>query len=519
MAESLAKPTDSIQKNYDSEFCGTLPLHFINLVQPHGILMVLDREKYSLRQVSENIGDFFGLPASQFLNRPVTDFVEAGKMEHIRQKSERWRIKDRIPEDLLWSANGRQIDFKAVVHFREKCLLLELEPQRKEEAGEADLTRVYQEIKYIMAALKEAQELTELGQIVATELKNLSGFDRVMLYKFDAEWNGTVVAEAREKDLEPYLGLRFPASDVPRNARELYHRNPYRLIPDRDFTPSRLTPVLNPITSNFTDLSDCNLRSVPSVHVEYLKNMGVQASMSTPIIKDNTLWGLISCHHKTARYLSFGLRSAFELLSPIISAQLSAKEREQTLLRANELGEIYNLLLTQMYQHRDFRSGLLKEQTSLLDLLACTGGAIVFDGEIHKAGGAPTNEQIKDLVRWLQRMGVDRVFETSSLPKLFEKSWGLKDLASGLLALPISMERGEYILGFRPEMVQTVEWGGNPNQAIQFEPDGKTYHPRNSFAVWQETVKGTSYPWSAQEVAIAEKLRTSVLEKVLQDSY
>jgi two-component system, chemotaxis family, sensor kinase Cph1 len=505
-------------KNYDSAFCGSLPLHFVNMIQPHGLLVVVDQEENKVRQVSENIGDFFGLPVADFLNQPVTDFLEPGIWEGILGKSQKWQIKDRIPEDLLFTANGRQVDFNTIFHFREQFLLLELEPKR-EEVGKPDFIRVYQEIKYIMAALKEARDTSELVQIAALEIKRLSGFDRVMLYKFDQDWNGLVVAEAREENLDPYLGLWFPASDVPRNARELYLRNPYRLIPDREFTPARLVPVINPVTSHFTDLSDCNLRSVPAVHLEYLKNMGVKASMSTPIIKDDGLWGLISCHHNTPRHLNFELLSAFELVSPIISAQLSAREREQNLVRINELGLLYNRLLSQMYHELDFRVGLLRKETSLLDIFSCTGGAIAYDGEIHRQGDTPGPEQIKELVRWLQRLGVDRVFETSSLPKMFEKSASLKHLASGLIALAISRERGEYILGFRQEMVQTVEWGGNPNEAIQFEADGKTYHPRHSFSVWKETVKNTSLPWSAPELAIAETLRTSVLERVLKETY
>jgi two-component system, chemotaxis family, sensor kinase Cph1 len=518
----MAKPEitriETSRKNYDSEFCGSLPLHFVNLVQSHGILLVLDKEEHRLKQISENIIHFFGLPGSHFLNRPITDFLDPGIMEGIIEKSQKWQIKDRIPENLLFKANYKEWDFNAVVHFRDDYLILELEP-RQEDQTEPEFVRIYQEIKYIMAALKEARDLAELGQIAVTEIKRLAGFDRVMLYTFDRDWNGTVVAEAKEKDMEPYLDLRFPASDVPRNARELYLRNPYRLIPDRDFTPARLIPVLNPLTSNFTDLSDCNLRSVPAVHLEYLKNMGVQASMSTPIIKDSSLWGLVSCHHKSAKNLNFEMRSAFELLSSIISAQISAKEREQNLLQVAELGDIYNRLLGQMYQEPDFRIGLLKRKSSLLDLFRCTGAAIYYDGEVHKTGNAPNTEQIKELTRWLQRMQIDKVFETSSLPKLFDRSKGYKEVASGLLALPIFMEKGEYLMGFREEMVHTIEWGGDPNQAIQFEQDGKTYHPRNSFSVWQETVKNTSLPWSAPEISIAETLRISVLERVLKDNY
>ena len=505
-------------KNFDSEFCGSLPLHFINMVQPHGIIMVLEKDTFTIRQVSENVSDLLGIAPASLLNLPLEQFVVPEQIEVIRRKIEKWHIEDRIPEELSFITQETEKNFSAVIHIKEAYILLELEPTQTLAAGELDFVHIYQETMFIMAAFKQADGIEKLSEIAVTEIKKLSGFDRVMIYKFDKNWNGTVIAEAMETGLQPYLHLHFPASDVPRNARDLYLKNPFRLIPNREYTPARLVPVVNPISSNFTDLSDCNLRSVANVHLEYLKNMGVQASMSTPIIKDNVLWGLISCHHKTPKDLTYEMRSAFVLLSSIISSQLSAKENEASLGKINELSEVFTRILAQMYSSLDFRKGLLTGPQTLNNLFNSTGTAIVLDGEIVSSGETPATGDIKEIIRWLQRTRVDKTFNADNLPLVYEPATRFKEVASGLLALPISLERGDYILSFRGEFIQIVDWGGNPNEAITMEADGKTYHPRNSFAVWQENLKFTSLPWTEQEVHIAEKLRIAVLERLIKDA-
>ncbi len=506
-------------KNYDSEFCGSLPLHFINLVQPHGFIMVVQKEAFLIRQISENVIDLLGISPNELLNRNLADFISSEQMDAIRRKTQKWIIEDRIPENVSFTINNTEINFSAVIHTKENYILLELEPNNPPAPGELDFVHIYQEIMFILAAFKKADTIQKLSQIAVSEIKKLSGFDRVMIYKFDKNWNGNVLAEALEPGMQPYLNLSFPASDVPRNARDLYFKNPFRLIPNREYNPARLVPVLNPISSNFTDLSDCNLRSVANVHLQYLQNMGVQASMSTPIIKDNALWGLISCHHKTPKNLSYEMRSAFVLLSSIISAEVMAKENEQSLGKINNLNEVFTKLLAQMYKEQDFRQGLTHGAYTLNHLFTSTGAAIVLDGEIKKVGKTPTNDEIKNIVHWLQRSRVNKIHATENLTLALEPAVNYKDVASGLIALPIALERGDYILGFREEMVQTIDWGGDPNQAIIMEPDGKTYHPRNSFAVWQEQVKHTSLPWSEQDVHVAEQLRIAILERIVRDTH
>ncbi|RDC62821.1 GAF domain-containing protein [Adhaeribacter pallidiroseus] len=506
-------------KNYDSEFCGSLPLHFINMVQPHGMVMVVQKETFIIRQISENAGELLGVGASELLNQELAQYVLPEDLEVIRHKTQQWNINDRIPEDLTFRVHDTEKKFSVVIHSKENYILLELEPSLTPAAGELDFVHIYQEIMFILAAFKKADNIEKLCQIAVTEIKKLSGFDRVMIYRFDKNWNGTVIAEALAEDLQPYMNLCFPASDVPRNARELYLKNSFRLIPNREYTPARLMPVLNPISSNFTDLSDCNLRSVANVHLQYLKNMGVQASMSTPIIKDNTLWGLISCHHKTPKNLSFEMRSAFVLLSSIISSQVVAKENEHSLGQINELNEVFTKLLAQMYNQLDFGQGLVQGPYTLTDLFRSSGAAVVLDGEIKKVGETPKTAEIKIIVQWLQRNRVNKIHTTENLPHQLETANTFKNRASGLIALPIALERGDYILGFRGELVQTIAWGGNPNEAITMEPDGKTYHPRNSFTIWQEQVKNTSLPWSEQDIHIAEQLRIAVLERIVKDTH
>jgi light-regulated signal transduction histidine kinase (bacteriophytochrome) len=501
---------------YDSEFCGSIPLHLINLIQPHGLLLIADKNDFRIVQVSENLEKVFGVPVQQFLGHSLAEFLEEGQMDEIRSKTDTRHIKDRIPVNLEIKTGSISKLFTATIYAKEAYVMLELEESTTGQTLQSFM-HIYQEVRYIMAVLKEAASIQEIGALVTAEIKKLSGFDRVMLYQFDKDWNGTVVGEAKEWDMEPYLHLRFPASDIPKQSRDLYFRNPYRLIPSREFTPARLLPVVNPLTKTFTDLSDSTLRSVPTVHTEYLKNMQVMASMSTAIITNNQLWGLISCHHKSPLYPNYEMRSAFELLANIISVQIAAKESERDLMYKSQLNVINAKLIEQMYGGKDFIKGLLTRSPSLGDLLAVAGVAIAYDGEVHITGKTPRTEQIKELIKWLQIQKVEKVYATDNLPRSFSKSQEYADLCSGLIALPISLRKGDYILGFRPEVIQTVDWGGNPNERIQFEPDGKKYHPRNSFSKWKETLKHTSLPWAVQELEAAESLRISVLERILAD--
>jgi chemotaxis family two-component system sensor kinase Cph1 len=304
-------------KNFDSDFCGSLPLHHVNMIQPHGYLLVLNKDTLNIIQVSENISDLFQAEAASTINTPIEKYIPSAQLDDLRNKVNTG-IKNKIPITL--TINDKPV--LALVHAHASYLLIEIEAANK--GADRTFINVFEEVKYVMAAIELATSVKQACEIAIHELKRISGFDGIMMYRFDENWNGTVIAEEKSNGLEEYLGVTFPASDVPKQARQLYLKNPYRLIPNRDYKPVRLYPILNPVTNSFTDLSDCNLRSVAGVHLEYLKNMGITASMSVRVIHNENLWGLISCHHATPNYLSFEIRSIFELLSSVISNKISS---------------------------------------------------------------------------------------------------------------------------------------------------------------------------------------------------
>ncbi|PKV75245.1 GAF domain-containing protein [Pontibacter ramchanderi] len=508
------------EKNYDSDFCGSIPLHQINLIQPHGLLLVLDKTLH-IRQVSENSTELLGVTPESLLERPLADFVPEGELQDLVQKLNREHESEQDQVDIPFSISFRTADspkvFTATVHPEQDQILIEMEPAQRE--NDKSFLAFFQQIKYITSRIKQADHTEAIAQIVADEFKHFTGFDRVLVYRFDPTWNGTVIGQAKTADMSDLMGLRFPASDVPKQARDLYFKNPYRLIPARDYEPVRLHPILNPITRRFTDLTSCNLRSVAGVHLEYMANMGISSSMSVPLILEGKLWGLISCHHKTPKNPSYQERTAMELLSTIAAVRLGAYEREQrAVVQANMRGQ-HASVLEQIFNQEFFAEALLHGQPNLMALLSLDGAAILYEGTVQTVGKTPAVQKIKELASWLRRNSSDKTYVTHSLPLAYPNSKEYKNEASGLLALAINPDQGEYILCFRGEVLQTVNWSGNPDQAIRMEPDGKSYHPRNSFALYQQTVQLTSLPWQPEELEAAEALRSAVLSKIIREKY
>ncbi len=492
-------------KNYDSEFCGRVPLNQTNMIQPHGVLLLVGKGNGLVLQVSENCQEIFGLPAAKMVDTLFTDYISNEQNESFLRRFEN-SSSEKVSYTFTISNKDSSKQYTALVQAYDGYLMLEIEKETANDAPQL-FVAVYQQLKPAITGVEAAVNIEEAATIVAKELKRISGFDKVMIYRFDEEWNGTVIAEAAEEGMDAYLGLKFPASDVPRSAREMYRTNPYRFIPDATAQPVRLYPVINPVTYSFTDLSGTNLRSVAAVHVEYLRNMAVTASMSTRIVKDGKLWGLISCHHRTARHLSFHTCSLFELLSDIISAKIAAIHHQQAVARQSGMHQLYSKVIENIYKGRNLADGLYNQQQNMLELLKADGIALVHQKEIQTFGTTPSAAAIEDLVLWLQSKGIEDVYPVHALSDIYEGAEAYVAEASGMLALPIQPQSGDYLLAFRPEAVTQVAWGGNPDEAITFTPDKSNYHPRNSFNLWQQTVKKQAVPWKAEEVEIAENFR------------
>jgi chemotaxis family two-component system sensor kinase Cph1 len=487
--------------NYDSDFCGKLPLHQTNLIQPHGILLIADPNSGEILQASENTEDVFGYPAREIAGKSLGDFLLPATIKLI-QELPALNPGHRTP--VMLALPGGQ--YMSTVSHTGTYLLMEVEKEKRKE-GEVNVF-LYQQLKQVMASIDAARTTEETGRIVINELQKLSGFDKIMIYQFDEHWNGDVIAETLVDGMDSYLGLKFPASDIPKQARELYRKTPFRFIPDVNYEPVRLYPVINPLSGAFTDLSDSTLRSVAGVHIEYLKNMNVSSSMSTRILVEGELWGLIACHHRSPKYLSYELCSLFELLSQVISAKISVVQKQEFFESNHRMQTLYSRLVENIFKSGSMSLGLLRHEDDVLELLHADGAALVLNQTVETIGEAPDMEFLEELIMWVRTNGDIQSFHHHNLSAQYEPAEAYAGQASGLLVLPLDPGRGHYLLAFRSEAIQKVNWGGNPEEAIRFEADRKNYHPRNSFVLWQQTVEKTSLPWSPQELHVAEQFRT-----------
>lgn len=507
----------SNRTNFDATFCGKLPLHQTNLIQPHGALLLVSKKEYKIIQASENITALLALAAPNVIDRALEEFVEAKNFQAFVEKTSQ-PFTGKLPVSLCFQQKASE-SCLAVVHNHEEDLLVEIELDEFVTSSQNSFASVFQEMKQLTTAINNADAIEAVCLLAANGIKAFSGFDKVMIYTFDKDWNGSVVAEAMEEGMDSYLGLKFPASDIPKPARDMYFKNPYRLIPNRDYAPVRLYPLLNPHTNSFTNLSETDLRSVAAVHLEYLKNMDVMASMSTRIVQNEKLWGLISCHHRTAKYLSIEERSVFEWLSDVISSKIASLNVKKSVTLKEQLNTQFAVLIEGIYKQDTLSDAWEKNKEEIKNYLSADGLAFCWNNQIETFGVVPQKHEIDVLHYWLSEKDANKVYHQPALSQVFDEAARFAKVGSGLLTLPIQAERGSFLLAFRQEVIQKVNWGGNPNEAVQFEKDSTVYHPRNSFNQWQEIVSKTAEPWLEEEVEAAENLRHVLVEFTLNKMY
>lgn len=508
------------KKNYDSAFCGSLPLQHLNVIQPHGMLLVLDREARQIIQASENVLDHLGIAASGIVNTPLAGYLDETGLRVLNKRLER-ESAAKIPLKLRLHYLGRSLETLCIPRNHTDYLILEVLPLSDPGTATAyqDFADVFQQVKWIQTALDAAGDEQELCMVAARELRAFSGFDKVLVYRFDNDWNGKVVAEEKAAEMEAYLGLTFPASDIPKQARQLYLKSAYRVIPNRGYEPVNMFPVVNPATDTFVDLSGCEIRGVAGVHLEYMKTMQINASMSVRILlPEDRLWGLISCHHRTPKYPDYETCSIFELVSSAMSAKLASLIQKEQQLHYTRLHTLQNALIKQLMPVNKLVDELLQRDTDLLALVDASGVVISYNHSVHTAGTVPSTDAVRQLIQWLNGKELHEVYAAESLSAVYEPAINYADIGSGMLAIPVQPARDEWIIFFRPEWVHEIEWGGNPNEAIRFEKDSVHYHPRNSFEVWQQTIYATSQPWQAYEVKIAAQFRYLLLDLMVHSS-
>jgi len=510
MLESEAITSQTV----DLTNCDKEQIHIPGAIQPHGILLVLKEPQLKILQISNNTYDILGYHPQDLLEKTLKDLIGSEQVNSIQKcLSEDFECNN--PLKISIKNQDHNLIFDGIIHRSDEVIILELEPTKTKE--NADFFRFYHLVKGSLSKMQNASGLHELCQIIVKEVRKLTGFDRVMLYKFDPEGVGAVIAEDRLDSCVPYLNLQYPAADIPQQARHLYIINPLRIIPDASYRPAELVPIHNPVTNSPLDLSLSVLRSVSPCHIEYLKNMGVTASMSISLIREKKLWGLIACHHHSVKYLTYEVRTACEFIGQIMSLELAAKEDNEDLSHKMKLKSIQSRFVESIPQAENFVDGLVNSESDLLGLVSAQGAAVCLNDHLLLIGKTPLEADIQDLIAWVETKIENDVFYTDSLAKIYLAAEKFKDIASGLLALSISKIQKNYILWFRPEVIQTVNWGGNPNKPVEVKEDGSLrLSPRKSFELWQETVRLKSLPWKQYEIDAALELRSAIIGIVLR---
>lgn len=494
--------------------CAAEPIHIPGSIQPHGALLVLDAEALTVMQASDNTAELLGVPAARLLGQPLE---QALGLVHSQQLSADFAslMPQALPvflRTLDIGSDGTRQTFHALAHRTADGILLELElGERRGPAFE-----IHPVLDSFTLRAETAGSLEELGQLTAAEVRRLTGFDRVLIYRFDEQWNGIVVGEDSSGRLPSLLHHRFPASDIPAQARELYRTNRLRMIPDASYRPVPLTPPLHPGTGQALDLSFSTLRSVSPVHVEYMRNMETASSMSVSILRDGALWGLISCHHREPRRVQFQVRRACDLFGRVFSLRLAALDHHQDYERRLEVQSAYAKLVAGMADQGDFVDALATHGQRLVSFAAAQGAALLTEDGCRLVGKTPSENEVRALAVWLFANVQQEVYSTDSLPGVYEAAGAYKDRACGLLAIAVSKLHPSYVLWFRPEVIQTLKWGGDPRKPMTGTGEHAVLHPRRSFETWMETVRERSLPWKQTELDGASELRNTIVGTVLR---
>ncbi|WP_164983907.1 SpoIIE family protein phosphatase [Cellulomonas endophytica] len=509
MTDVSSAPADAIDRALLD--CADEPIRVPGSVQPHGVLLAADPATGRVVVASRSVGAHLGRTPDEVLGRTLTEVLGEG-LPDLPPGDE---PLDPQPVDV--TVAGRAVPFEALVHRSDGLLVVELEP-RGEVGGEAALRRV----RPALRALQRAGTPDQVVRLLVQEVRRVTGFDRVMVYRFDERWNGEVVAEDAHERLEPFLGLHYPASDIPAQARALYTTQWLRSIPDATYTPSPLVPPLVPATGAPLDLSGSALRSVSPVHLEYLANMGVRASMSVSIIVHGRLWGLVACHHYAGPHFpSPSQRAAAEFLGRTGSLLLQGKADEARYVDSMALAATSAELARALSASgRDPLAALTRDDV-LLDLVeGSTGCAVRVNGQLRLLGDTPSASDVDALVDllWQGRTGT---LVTSSLVADHPGS-ALADrlvpVASGVLGVrPTAASPRDVLLWFRPEVLKEVHWAGDPGSTgIVPTAGGLRLTPRASFAAWVEEVRGTSETWDPAQVHAVEALARDVDEALVR---
>jgi chemotaxis family two-component system sensor kinase Cph1 len=495
-------------------------IHLAGSVQPHGALLVLGAADGVVRQASVNTETVLGAPHEALLGHHV-EVLGGDLAARVREAAAALGEGEVLPLRAHVTVGHRRVPVEGGVH---RCpagepLIVELErldaAPRAATVAEVPPPVLVETVSEAVRRFSAAASIAALADAVVQSVRDLTGYDRVMVYKFDPDGHGKIIAEAREPRLESLLGHHYPASDIPQRARELYLRNRVRLLVDVDYEPVPVLPRQLPGTTQELDMSLCHLRSMSPLHLQYLRNMGVTATLVVSLVREERLWGLIAAHHYAPRNLRYPLRAACDLLAEVVSTRIAAIENYAHAQVAILVRRLEQRLVEATSVEGDWRLGLFRNPRTLLQPLEATGAALCHEGEILTIGEVPSTPELRALLQWVDAQEGEWPFACSSVRQASPSLESVTPTASGLLAVKLSTTRPDYLVWFRKEQLQTVTWAGDPTKPMVGD-DPLELSPRRSFAAWSEIVRGTALPWSATEVALARAIGAALIDIIVQ---
>ena len=489
----------------DLTSCDLEPIHNIGAIQPAGFLIATSSD-WLISRVSANATDFLGGSIQALLGAPISGVFVAAAVHAIRNQVAMLRGPDAVERIFAMALQDGGTLFDIAIHISGSTVVLEAEPSQP--PGDLNAAAM------VRSMMSRMQGQTNLAREAVRLIQSLTGFDRVMVYRFHADDSGEVIAERARAGLIPYLGLRYPATDIPRQARALLVRNPVRLLADVHGSPVLVIPQLGAMREPL-DLTMSTLRAHSIMHIEYLKNMGVGASMTVSLVRDGRLWGLISCHHMSARHVGSEQRTIVELFAQLLSFLLAERDRAELASYEARMGDLQHQLGAALLSSGAPEQKIADMAEQLRELVPCDGLAVCVGDKVILRDGTPSLEELVELRPFLDRGAASRIFSTDTLGSYHAPAKRFAERAAGMLVVPISTAPRDYVIFFRHEIARSVVWAGDPSKVTVIGPNGPRLTPRKSFEAWRELKRGQSAPWSEAELRVSELLRVSLLEAML----
>jgi light-regulated signal transduction histidine kinase (bacteriophytochrome) len=499
----------------DLSNCERELIHLAGSIQPHGILFALSEGSLHINQVSKNVASVLQVEPSALLQRPL-GAIDPGLERVVRSLVEAGKLDEPMPLRCELELAGSRT-FEGYAHrSADGQIVVEVEPLGAH-APSVEPGALMTQLNRAVEQLSAASTVGALSDAAARCLRDIIGYDRVMIYKFDPDGHGKIIAEARDPRLEPLLGHHYPASDIPQRARELYLKTRLRVLVDVNYQPAALIPRHSPDSGQELDMSLCYLRSMSPLHLQYLKNMGVTATLVASLVGEGRLWGLIACHHYSPRNLSLAVRAASDLVAEVVSTRILAIENYAQAQVAIQVRRLEQRLVEATSTEGDWRLALFRNPHTLLQPVDATAAALFYDGEIMTTGEAPSTIELRALVQWINQQSFEGAFSCSSVAQANPQLASLTASASGVLAVRLSNARQDYLMWFRREQLVSVTWAGDPTKPVVGD-DPMELSPRRSFAAWSEIVRGTALPWSKREETLARAFATALIDIIAQVS-